>query len=236
MPTPTTPRRAIPGSNSPSAQTAQAEPSAATRQHTTLSRSRPQMSGSQNSEIGPNFQRYNIGKSYPCKPAGLPVPNTSHKPPLIRLGSGGACRSPSCLLASSYRGNFLATHCTMHASTSSGSNGHGNGPPLRCLFFGWSRAAEEALMTPVVSWNRLSTRQLLQFNLGSLDNATKKTSWLLLQATVTLTVVPVASKNGNASVMVLGALLPTTWYSMRFWYGDPTRLGADWDESCGVGS
>jgi hypothetical protein len=31
---------------------------------------------------------------------------------------------------------------------------------------------------------------------------------LLLQATVTLTVVPVASKNGNASVTVLGALLP----------------------------
>jgi hypothetical protein len=63
-------------------------------------------------------------------------------------------------------------------------------------------------MTPVVSWNRLSTWQLLQFNLGSLDNATKKTSWLLLQATVTLTVVPVASKTGNTSVTVLGALLP----------------------------
>jgi hypothetical protein len=72
----------------------------------------------------------------------------------------------------------------------------------------FSRAAEEALMTPVVSWNRLSTRQLLQFNLGSLDNAITKTSWLLLQATVTLTVVPVASKNGNTSVTVLGALLP----------------------------
>jgi hypothetical protein len=73
------------------------------------------------------------------------------------------------------------------------------GRPLRCLFFRvvtvtmrlvalknrdktgkkydfFSRAAEEVLMTPVVSWNKLSTRQLLQFNLGSLDNATKKTS------------------------------------------------------------
>jgi hypothetical protein len=63
-------------------------------------------------------------------------------------------------------------------------------------------------MTLVVSWNRVSIQQHLQFNLSSLDNATKKTWWLLLQATVTLTVAPVASKNGNTSVTVLGVLLP----------------------------
>jgi hypothetical protein len=63
----------------------------------------------------------------------------------------------------------------------------------------FSKVAEEVLMTPVILWNRLSTQQLLQFNLSSLENATKKTSWLLLHATVMLTVVPVASKNGNTS-------------------------------------
>jgi hypothetical protein len=32
--------------------------------------------------------------------------------------------------------------------------------------------------------------------------------WLLLHATVTLTVVPIAAKKGNSSVTVLGVLLP----------------------------
>ncbi|KAJ7925323.1 hypothetical protein B0H13DRAFT_1863170 [Mycena leptocephala] len=56
------------------------------------------------------------------------------------------------------------------------------------------------------------------------------------EATVTLTVVPVASKNGNASVMVLGALLPynLVQYEIIVWRSNATR--ADWDESCGVGS
>jgi hypothetical protein len=68
---------------------------------------------------------------------------------------------------------------------------------------------------PVVSWNKLSRR----LNLCCLDNATKKTSWLPLHATVTLTVVLVALKKGNTSVMVLGVLLPynlVQYYDQRF--------------------
>jgi hypothetical protein len=61
--------------------------------------------------------------------------------------------------------------------------------------------------------------------LSPLDNARKITSWLLLHATVTLTVVLVASKKGNGSVTVLGALLPYNLVQYGSDHGADRKLG-----------